>query len=78
MKITDMTVSSLAAAVEKRELTAREITESYLNRIGETEGRINAYITVCAEKALEAAEEADADVKSILDLLKSELDAVLR
>lgn len=59
MKITDMTVSSLAAAVEKGELTSREITEAYLNRIGETEGRINAYITVCAEKALEAAEEAD-------------------
>ena len=54
-----MTASSLVAAVEKRELTSREITEAYLNRIGETEGKINAYITVCAENALKAADEAD-------------------
>lgn len=59
VKITDMTVSSLASAVEKGELTPGEITAAYLCRIGETDEKINAYITVCADKALEAAAKAD-------------------
>ena len=35
-------------------------------------------LTLRADDRNLTAEEADADVKSILDLLKSELDAVLR
>lgn len=59
MNITEMTVAALTEAIEKRELSSREITEAFLARADETEPSVNSYITLCREKALEAADKAD-------------------
>ena len=59
MNITEMTVAALTEAIEKRELSSREITEAFLARADETEPSVNSYITLCREKALETADKAD-------------------
>ena len=45
-----MTVAALTEAIEKRELSSREITEAFLARADETEPNVNSYITLCREK----------------------------
>ncbi len=59
MKITELSIASLVEKLDKREITSREITEAYLERANETENDINAFITLCPEKALAAADKAD-------------------
>lgn len=68
MGIIDMTVSELISALEKHELTSREITEEYLSRAEKTEPDINAYITLCREKA--AAASMDADDRNLKPIYK--------
>jgi len=46
-----MTVRQLTDALNKKELSAPEITEAYLRRIEEANSSLRAYLTVCAEKA---------------------------
>ena len=58
MKITELSVAALCEKLEKRETTSREITEAFLERANETKD-INAFITLCPEKALAAADRAD-------------------
>jgi aspartyl-tRNA(Asn)/glutamyl-tRNA(Gln) amidotransferase subunit A len=55
----EQSISALAAALRARTLSARELTEHYLTRIEQLDARTNAYITVTAEQALAAAEQAD-------------------
>ena len=55
----DQSISALSAALQAGELSARELTEHYLGRIDQFNGPINAYISVTAEPALAAAEQAD-------------------
>lgn len=58
-EITTMTVSELSRAMEAGELTSEEITRSYLASIEENDSRVNGYITVTPEAAIEAAKAAD-------------------
>lgn len=65
MKATDssfMTAAELASAVRKKLLSPLEIVEGLLARIEEINPRVNAYCTVAAEMALEAAKKAEAEV----------------
>lgn len=65
MKATDlsfMTASELASAVRKKLLSPLEIVEALLARIEKINPKVNAYCTVAAEMALEAAKKAEADV----------------
>ena len=50
-----MTVYELAERLRRRELSAREATQAYLERIAEKEGAVSAYLRVTAEQALEQA-----------------------
>ncbi len=59
MNITEMTVAALVEAIEKKELSSREITAAFLEKADETEGNVHSYITLCHEKALVEAERAD-------------------
>lgn len=59
MSITSLTLTELSEAMKRGELSSREITEAYLNRIHEAESQIGGYITVAEEGALRQAEEAD-------------------
>jgi aspartyl-tRNA(Asn)/glutamyl-tRNA(Gln) amidotransferase subunit A len=63
--MTDLIKLSLAEAAAKlrtKDVSATELTESYLNRIEARNGAINAYITVARDKALAMAKQADAEL----------------
>ena len=57
--ILSLTAVELGKKIAAGEITSVEATKAYLNRIGEADKEIHAYITIEAEKALEAAREAD-------------------
>ena len=57
MEITKMTVKSLSDAIISREISSVEATRAYLDRIKEKDSDIGAYLTVTAEKALNAQKE---------------------
>lgn len=59
MDITSMTVVELAAMLRAGSCSSRELTEAILQKIDSEGSRINAYITLTAEKALETAERID-------------------
>jgi len=54
-----MSIAEAAAALERRELSALELTEAYLDRIAASEPELNAYVAVTADAARAAAEQAD-------------------
>jgi amidase len=53
-----------AGLVRSREVSARELTELYLERIGRLDPRLNAYRVVFAERALAEADQADARARA--------------
>ncbi len=53
------TLIELAAALQDGEFSSRELTEHLLRRIETHQDRLNAFITVTAEQALEQADAAD-------------------
>lgn len=63
LDITRMTLSDLSAALHRGDVTSRQATEAYLARIAQLDGRVGAYLTVCAEEALRQADAADARFK---------------
>jgi len=52
-------MSELAAGLDRGDFTSVELTQSLLDRIGRLDEQLNAFITVTAEAALEAAARAD-------------------
>lgn len=59
MKITRMTLLALSDAMQRGDLTSREVTQAYLNRIHQVEGKVQAYISLNEEEALRQADECD-------------------
>lgn len=59
MELCDLTAAQLAQKLSRREIQATEITESVFRRINEQEEKINAFITVNREMALQQARQAD-------------------
>jgi len=59
MSLTDHSVRSLAAALNARELSSRELCEQYLSEIEQKNAEIGAYLTVCADLARKQADECD-------------------
>lgn len=57
--ITERTLTEQLSDLSSGEYSSRELTEAYLRRIDANSG-INAFITVSAEQAIEAADHADA------------------
>ncbi|WP_083005851.1 Asp-tRNA(Asn)/Glu-tRNA(Gln) amidotransferase subunit GatA [Halomonas sp. GT] len=55
----DKTVTQLAASLKSGELSSRELTSHFLQRIEKADGSLNSFITVTAEQALNQAEAAD-------------------
>ena len=60
MRCGEMTAAALSAALQKRELSAREAAEDCLRAIEERDGGIGAFLTVTDELALRQADEIDA------------------
>jgi len=53
------TVAQLSTALRDGSITSRALTEEYLGRIAQFNGRLNAFITVTRDAALAAADAAD-------------------
>ncbi len=60
MELHELTMHQALAAMRRGELTSVELTEAILARIEAVEPKTRAYLTVTAERALEAARQADA------------------
>ena len=63
MDIADMNAAALAGAIRSREISPVEATQAALDRI-EQRAKLNAFITIAAEQALDAARAAEAKVGS--------------
>jgi len=57
--LADLTIAEFAAGCGRGEWSSEEVTAAVLERIAQVEGRVGAFVRVDAEKALEAAREAD-------------------
>jgi len=58
MELNRLSLGTLRDMLDKKEISSVELTMLYIKRIKETDGKINSYITVCEEEALEQAREA--------------------
>jgi len=59
MELYEMTAHALSEKLSAREVSAREVTEAVLGRIGAVEDRVRAYVTVTADAALAQADAVD-------------------
>ncbi|NHO33483.1 Asp-tRNA(Asn)/Glu-tRNA(Gln) amidotransferase subunit GatA [Acetobacter sp. LMG 1636] len=57
--LTDLTIAQAVEGLRKRDFSATELTKAHTGAISQLNGRLNAYITVTADKAEAAAAEAD-------------------
>ena len=55
-----MAIRELAAGLRARKFSSRELTAHFLRRIEAHDGKLNSFVTVCAESALAQADAADA------------------
>jgi aspartyl-tRNA(Asn)/glutamyl-tRNA(Gln) amidotransferase subunit A len=62
MNPTDLTITEAAPLLRERKLSPVELTEAYLERIERLNPILNAYITVTAEQAMDAARVAEAEI----------------
>jgi aspartyl-tRNA(Asn)/glutamyl-tRNA(Gln) amidotransferase subunit A len=51
--------SELGALIQKKEVSPVEATQAYLDRVDQIDGKLNSYITLCAEQALASARNAE-------------------
>ena len=56
---TTWTAADLATKIHAGEISSVEVTQAHLNRIGEIDGDINAFVHVGADEALAAASSVD-------------------
>ena len=57
-----LTASQLSKLIETKEVSPVEATEAYLDRIQEVDSKLNSYITVTGEQALESARRAEQEI----------------
>jgi aspartyl-tRNA(Asn)/glutamyl-tRNA(Gln) amidotransferase subunit A len=62
-----LSVQELGALLRKREVSATEVAQSFLERIARLDPKIHAYLTVAASEALEAARRCDWELISGVD-----------
>jgi aspartyl-tRNA(Asn)/glutamyl-tRNA(Gln) amidotransferase subunit A len=62
--VASLSIAAAARALRAKEYSPLELTEAYLRRIEALNPRVNAYITVTAERALEDAQRATAEFAS--------------
>ncbi|MDP8216575.1 MAG: Asp-tRNA(Asn)/Glu-tRNA(Gln) amidotransferase subunit GatA [Candidatus Kaelpia imicola] len=61
MNLTELSAYKLKDLIDKKEVRIKEVVESYLERIEESDKDINAYISIDKERAIEEAERLDRD-----------------
>ncbi|MFI7678462.1 Asp-tRNA(Asn)/Glu-tRNA(Gln) amidotransferase subunit GatA [Actinophytocola sp. NPDC049390] len=60
--LTRLTAAELAEMIQKREVSAGEVTQAHLDRIAAVDKTVNAFLHVDTERALSAARAVDEDV----------------
>ena len=65
MELLNKSLRELNELIKRKEIKPTEILEELLNRIKETEPKLNAYITVTEEKARKKAEIADKELEKL-------------
>ena len=58
MDITALKIRDMRTMLDKKEISAAELTDAYLDRIDKTDGSLESYITVTADEAKAAAVKA--------------------
>jgi len=64
LELYELTAREAGAMIARREISARELTESVLNRIDKVDGEVHSYVTVLRESALTQADTVDQAVKN--------------
>lgn len=59
MELYKLTIHEANELLQKKEITARQLTESVLERIDEVEGKVDAFNTIIADRALAQADLVD-------------------
>ena len=54
--------TELSALIRSRDVSPVEAVEAYLDRIGQIDGKLNSYITVCRDEALAEAQQAEKEI----------------
>ncbi len=62
LDLANLSISRAARALQAREISPLELTDAYLKRIAELNPRLNAYLTVTAERAREDARRASEEL----------------
>jgi aspartyl-tRNA(Asn)/glutamyl-tRNA(Gln) amidotransferase subunit A len=62
--LTSLTIAEAGRRIASRDLSSVELTRAYVERIERLNPRVNAYITVTAEQALDQARALDAELAS--------------
>ena len=57
MNVTELTVHELQEKLKSKELTITQIVEAYIERIKEKEPKVEAFITLQLEEALQQAKK---------------------
>jgi aspartyl-tRNA(Asn)/glutamyl-tRNA(Gln) amidotransferase subunit A len=60
--VSTLTVARAATLIHDRDVSPVELTQAYLERIEQLNPRLNAYITVTAERAMDDARRADEEI----------------
>ena len=59
-----LTIGEARGLLDRREVSARELTQAHLSRIRELDARVGAFVTVTPDEALRQADAADAAIAS--------------
>ncbi len=57
-----MSATDLADKIKEKQISPVDVVQAYLNRIEAVDSKVNAFITVMSDEALEAARQSEADV----------------
>ncbi|MDB5085963.1 MAG: Asp-tRNA(Asn)/Glu-tRNA(Gln) amidotransferase GatCAB subunit [Bacilli bacterium] len=61
-QLADMSIQELAPKIENKEISPVELVEACLQRIEETEGDLNAYISILGDQAREQARQSETEI----------------
>src|SRR6266545_5740393 len=59
-----LSIAQLAEQIRKRTVSPVEVTRAYLDHIQTLDSKLNSYITVTAERALQEAKAAEAQIRA--------------
>ncbi len=62
MNLIDLTLSESADLIDRKEISPVELTRAYLERVERLDSKLNSFITITAEAALEAARLAEMEI----------------